>query len=216
MMTVAFVVLLAALVARERYQLAIVAGDSMLPNLRSGALLVVDKRAYQHDRPKRGDVVVAQYSGGLVVKRIVGLPGEAVEVRQGLLYIDGTPRAESYDVRGSLLNVAGGTLGESEYATLGDNRGVPSSISVHPIVSRRDLVGKVVAQPGKLLRASFWLGARPARDCLQTGTVEIGVGKPSNRPPTARAELARSLMGRSCPARMILASMILPNPRCYR
>ena len=76
------------LMFRSTYRLTLVSGDSMLPTLRSGDLLLVNKRAYEQLEPNRDDIVVARYAGGLIVKRVVGLPGEELEVRGGRVFVN--------------------------------------------------------------------------------------------------------------------------------
>jgi signal peptidase I len=129
---------------RSRYELALVVGKSMLPTLTPGDLLIVDKKAYRRKEPVRGDVVLAEYRKELVIKRIIGLPGEEVEVKQGRLYINGTSRQENHPVELGCLNIQSGTLLMGRFATLGDNRSVAPAQVIHPIVSKENIVGKVV------------------------------------------------------------------------
>jgi signal peptidase I len=129
---------------RDHFRLSIVVGTSMLPTLSPGEVLLVDKRAYQKKVPQRGDIVVARDASGWIVKRVVGLPGEAAEVRKGKLYINGAPFGESYPVEPGLLEVGKGKLLSDDYATLGDNRAIPSALAIHPILTKSDILGKVV------------------------------------------------------------------------
>jgi signal peptidase I len=139
------------LVFHAHFQLAVVAGDSMLPTLKPGDVLLLDRRAYKRTEPQRGDIVVARYSAKLIVKRIVGLPGEELEVKAGTLYIDGMPRREDYRTAEGLLDVAKGKLFDGDFATLGDNRAIPAVLAVYPILSKPDILGKVVFSFGKRL-----------------------------------------------------------------
>jgi signal peptidase I len=148
-LTGGLVLIAIGLLFRSHYRFALVAGDSMFPTLKSGELLLVDERAYDHVEPRRGDIVVARYSGGLVVKRIVGLPGEEVEVRGGMLYINGGLVKESHPVDPGDLSVGKGWLLDGDFATLGDNRAVASALAVHPIVTKAEILGKVVLAVGK-------------------------------------------------------------------
>ena len=143
------VVLIAlALLFRSHYRLAVVDGNSMLPTLRPGELLLVDELAYDQAEPRRGDIVVVRYAGEWVVKRIVGLPGEEVEVRDGRLYVNGGLVKEHHPVAPGDLRVGKGWLLEGDFATLGDNRAVPSALAVHPIVTEAAILGKVVPALG--------------------------------------------------------------------
>jgi signal peptidase I len=142
--TAGTVLVLFGLWFRSAYQLGVVSGDSMLPTLRSGSLLLIDKRAYEQVKPNRGDIVVARYAGGLVVKRVVGLPGEEVEVQRGRLYVNGTRVQESHAINPGDLFIGEGKMLPADFATLGDNRAVSPGTAVHPIITKADIVGKVV------------------------------------------------------------------------
>lgn len=138
------VVALTALVVSWRYRLVWVVGDSMLPTYRTGDLLVVDKRAYLRSPPSRDDVVVARHHDELVVKRVVGLPGEQIEVRSGRVQVNGVIRAALHDVQLGLLDIAPGRLLADRYAILGDNRGISPASFIHAVVAPEQIVGEVV------------------------------------------------------------------------
>jgi signal peptidase I len=143
-LAVAAALLCLQLVVHSRLQLALVVGNSMLPTLTSGDLLLVDKWAYKKADPHRGDVVVIRYAKELIVKRIVGLAGEEVEVKQGTLYINGAPCPETYITEPGSLAIGKGRLLKERFASLGDNRAVSPALAIHPIVSKSDILGKVV------------------------------------------------------------------------
>jgi len=132
------------LVFRAHFGLYIAKGESMHPGLRSGDLVLVDKLAYRAKDPERGDIVVAREGNDLIVKRVVGLPGEAVELRQGRLYVNQRPLAEGYAVEPGWLSLRRGRLLEDRYALLGDNRSVSSSVFVHAVVSKDQILGRVI------------------------------------------------------------------------
>jgi signal peptidase I len=132
------------LVFRAHFSLYIAKGESMLPGLRSGDLVLVDKLAYRATDPERGDIVVALEGNDLIVKRVVGLPGEEVELRRGELYVNRRPLAEEYAVEPGWLSLQRGRLLEDRYALLGDNRSVSSSVFVHAVVSKDQILGKVI------------------------------------------------------------------------
>jgi signal peptidase I len=76
-----------------------VEGQSMEPNLHSNQRLVVEKLSYRFHGPQRFDVVVLKLPNQgeeLLIKRVVGLPGDTIEIRDGQVYIDGTPLAEPF------------------------------------------------------------------------------------------------------------------------
>jgi signal peptidase I len=133
------------LIARQHLSLSLVRGDSMEPTFGSGAVLLVHTRAYRGHPPERGDIVLAALRDCLVVKRVVGLPGEEIEVRSGRVYINDTALTEAYaSVRGA-LSIESGRLGRETFALLGDNRDLTRMTPVHAIVRNDQVVGKVVA-----------------------------------------------------------------------
>jgi len=76
-----------------------VQGQSMEPNLHTDQRLVVEKVSYRFHGPRRGDVVVIRVPSqgeDLLIKRVVGLPGETVEIHDGQVYIDGQLLDEPY------------------------------------------------------------------------------------------------------------------------
>lgn len=144
------------LIVRAHFGLCVARGESMLPSLESGDFVLVDKLAYQHAPPERGDIVVARVGSELIVKRVVGLPGEEVELRQGQLFVNQRPLAEDHAVKPGWLSLRRGRLLADKYALLGDNRSLPVSVSVHAVAAPPQLIGKVI------FSARLWpLGARP-------------------------------------------------------
>ncbi len=78
-----------------------VEGQSMEPNLHTNQRLVVEKVSYRFHGPQRFDVVVLKLpnqSEDLLIKRVIGLPGETVEIKNGRVYINGEPLEEPYTV----------------------------------------------------------------------------------------------------------------------
>ena len=121
-----------------------VRGSSMEPTLHNGQYLVVSKVAYWLRPPARGDIVVFQAPTGVAddyIKRIVGLPGEQVGVRDGEVFIDGAPLEETYVVRQGYYS---GTweLGANEYFVLGDNRSSSSDSHTWGTLPRDHIIGK--------------------------------------------------------------------------
>jgi signal peptidase I len=134
------------LVLQAQFRLVLVVGESMRPTLRHGNLVVVDKRAYRQRDPQRGDLVVAWCHDELIVKRVVGLPGEELEVIDGILYVNRRPLVETHPLHIGSLNIGRGTLASGRFALLGDNRGLPEGQTVSAIVSKADMVGQIVCR----------------------------------------------------------------------
>lgn len=121
----------------------------MHPALRDGDIaLVIRQRSLD-----RGRIIAFRArTGGTAavrVKRVVGLPGEVVEFRDGLLFIDGAHFPEPY--LGGLpanvgLDAASWTLGEGDYFVMGDNRARSSDSREHGPARAEDVIGAVVAR----------------------------------------------------------------------
>jgi signal peptidase I len=131
-------------VLQDRYRLTFVQGTSMQPTLATGDLLIVRKHAYDRAEPVRGDLVVANYQDGLIIKRVVGLPGEEVEIKNGTLFIGDRPLPEGHGIRAGPVNILKGKLFEGKFAILGDNRAIPPGQFVHAVVTKDQILGKVI------------------------------------------------------------------------
>ena len=89
--------------------------------------------------PQRGDIVAFRTEPGLMVKRILGLPGEEIATRDGVFYVNGRPLAEPYIRFAGGATIAPGRLGPNRFVMAGDYR-LGSEIAV---VSRDRIVGRV-------------------------------------------------------------------------
>lgn len=104
-------------------------GDSMNPVLRNGDVVLVNRIIYNATTPKRGDIIVFKPKGNenahYYIKRIVGLPGESVEIIENRIYIDGEKLDEDYvatDIDDVGIVSEKIQLAGDEYFVLGDNR----------------------------------------------------------------------------------------------
>ena len=100
-------------------------GPSMTPTYTDGQLLLVNRLAYRFGRPiERGDIVALRLRGGkaVLVKRIIGLPGERIRIEDGQVVIDDQPLNEPYCVYRLPWNIQEATLGPAEVFVIGDNR----------------------------------------------------------------------------------------------
>ena len=127
-----------------------VSGSSMETTLSDKDQLIVDKRTYRFRDPKRYDIVVFPYQyqdNTYYIKRIIGLPGETVQILSGMVYIDGMRLDEHY---GNEMMENPGiaeeplTLDENEYFVLGDNRNNSSDSRASDVglIHRKDLIGR--------------------------------------------------------------------------
>ncbi len=136
--------LLSLLVLWINFRLVIVKGTSMQPTFRTGDLLLVYKFAYRTTEPQRADIVVSRYRGDLIVKRVVGLPGEEVAVQSGSLLINGIQNIEGHGIEPGELTIEKGKLLNGRFALLGDNRAFSVAEQIHAVVAKSDMVGKVI------------------------------------------------------------------------
>lgn len=104
-------------------------GQSMEPTLSSGDRVLTNRLIYKITEPKRGDLIVFKPNGNenshYYIKRVIGLPGETIQIVEGFIYIDGEVLIE--DIKFEKMEHAGIaeeeiTLGEDEFFVLGDNR----------------------------------------------------------------------------------------------
>lgn len=101
-------------------------GSSMSPILNSGDVVLMNRAAYDLGKPERYDIAVFEKENSSYnIKRIIGLPGETVQIKNNLVYIDGIPLDSEGPL--GLATIAGIAeypieLGEDEYFLLGDNR----------------------------------------------------------------------------------------------
>jgi signal peptidase I len=146
-------------------------GESMLPNLQNGEYILVNKFDYLIGSPQRGDIVVfravpAGEPNKDFIKRVVGLPGETVAVRNNVVYINGKALRETYHHLPSNYTFGPRKVPAGDYFVLGDHRG--NSDDSHMWTStwlpRSDIIGKAWV--------SYW---PPAQAHLYAGLPQIHV-----------------------------------------
>lgn len=149
--SLAIVVVISLFIVTYITQRTVVDGASMNDTLQNGDQLFVDKVSYRFSEPKRFDIIVFELKdapGTHYIKRIIGLPGETVQIVDGYIYINGELLEEHYG-KDEVIDEARRaaepiTLGEDEYFVLGDNRNNSTdgrSLSVGN-VNRSQIVGR--------------------------------------------------------------------------
>lgn len=133
-------------------QRTVVAGDSMLNTLHDKDNLIIDKVSYRFRDPERYEIIVFPYRYAeetFYIKRIIGLPGETVQIKDGYVYINEQKLEESFGrevIRADRYGQAAEPikLGEDEYFVLGDNRNesADSRETSVGILKREDLIGR--------------------------------------------------------------------------
>jgi signal peptidase I len=120
-------------------------GSSMEPNIHDGQVI---KAAAVEDISslQRGDIILFQMNEDAMMKRIIALPGETIEIRQGSILIDGKAYQEPYEVIAAGYDQEPVQLGEDEYYVLGDNR--PESRDSHEFgpITGDTITGRIVSK----------------------------------------------------------------------
>lgn len=147
----------------------VVEGSSMLPNLRDGERLLVEKITYRFRDPSYGEVVVFHHPNEpskRLIKRVIGVPGDTVTVAQGRVHINGIPLDEDY-INGPMVRwqqIGPLVVPEGHYFLLGDNRNA-SLDSRDPslgFVPKSRIVGRAIVR--------YWPLPRVAAVAAHTGT----------------------------------------------
>ncbi len=133
-----------------------VSGSSMQPLLNDRDVVLMNRLVYDFSAPERGDIVVFQREDQkLNIKRVIGLPGETVQIRNGQVYIDGEvlPKENSSFVASAGLAENPVLLGEDEYFLLGDNRDSSEDSRFANVgnVKKDQIIGKVWLKIAPLL-----------------------------------------------------------------
>jgi signal peptidase I len=129
---------------------AIVDGSSMEPNLHHGEKILINKVAYLFSGPDRGDIIVFDppvVSENDYIKRVIGLPGEFVEIKNGTVYIHKADNSiltldEPYIMEYPAYTFTSEVIPENCYFVLGDNRNKSGDSHYGWFVSRSDIYGK--------------------------------------------------------------------------
>ena len=148
---IVLVILAAYLIIEYAVEKTTMMGVSMNTTLNDGEKIIINKLAYLREDPKRNDVIIFSQSkngrGYYNIKRVIGLPGETVEIINGEVYIDSEKLQEVIPVE--TMRVAGLAdeailLGENEFFVLGDNRNYSedSRFANIGIVVKNDIIGK--------------------------------------------------------------------------
>ncbi|EOS26088.1 signal peptidase I [Lachnospiraceae bacterium 3-1] len=121
--------------------------SSMETTVMAGDRILVNRLSYVFAEPKRGDIVTFIYPDDgqtLYLKRILGLPGETIEGRKGVLYIDGKPLEKDFTQEISYDDFGPYQVPEGTYFMMGDNRkdSWDSRYWEHKFVKKEDIIGK--------------------------------------------------------------------------
>lgn len=118
-------------------------GVSMEPTYGDGSINFVNTLSYRFREPRRGDIVAIRLAGRrvMLLKRVVGLPGEHLAFREGTLIVNGQPIPEPYRKGGYDWNLPEVKIGSDEFFVIGDNRRMPPEFHEHGRVRRHKIAG---------------------------------------------------------------------------
>lgn len=137
-------------VAEARY----IPSGSMEPTLQINDRLIIDKISYNFRQPQRGDIVVFSPTEALkqqnfkdaFIKRVIGLPGETVEVKGGRVYVNGQALREQYIEEEPEYSYGPVTVPEDNYLVLGDNRNNSYDSHYWGFVPRQNIIGRAIVR----------------------------------------------------------------------
>ena len=145
-LTIIIPVVVAMLIHTYLFTFARVDGDSMLDTFHTNNITGVSRLHYRLNEPQRGEVITCHYdeTSKLYVKRIIGLPGETLEIIDGTVYIDGEPLQEDYLTRHDDYNYGPYQIGQDEIFVMGDNRPVSFDCRQLGPIPRDYIYGRVI------------------------------------------------------------------------
>lgn len=118
-------------------------GSSMEPNLHDGEYVLIDKVSFMLHLPERGDVVVLVRPGERdYIKRVIGLPGDTVEIRGGQAVVNGVILEEPYITQPIRVDLAARQVEPDRYFVMGDNRNNSSDSRSFGTIAAKDIVGR--------------------------------------------------------------------------
>jgi len=127
------------------FQTFIVVGSSMEPNFHWTQRLVINKASYHFHAPERGDVIVfhpVESRRVDYIKRVIALPGDTIEIKEGVVHINDTPLDEPYIKEPAHGDFPYDKIPDEHYFVLGDNRNNSNDSRNGWTVPRQNIIGK--------------------------------------------------------------------------
>lgn len=120
-------------------------GNSMNPTLLNGEYLIISNFAYMLDEPERGDIIVFEHprSDLNLIKRVIGLPGDTIEVNSGQVSVNGVPLQEPY-IQAPPTYSSSWVVPADQYFVLGDNRNNSSDSHSWGFLPQENILGKAL------------------------------------------------------------------------
>jgi signal peptidase I len=149
----------------------VVSGQSMDETFHNGNYLIIDELSYRFEEPKRGDVVVFKNprdESQDFIKRIMGLPGDAVKVQNGHVFVNGKQVNEGF-LKPDVVTNPGSFMHEGqevvvqpgEYLAMGDNRPHSSDSREWGFVTKAEIIGRVFVRYWPANQLGLWPAAYP-------------------------------------------------------
>jgi len=121
-------------------------GLSMNPTLQHGEYVLVSRLSYRTGQPQRGDIIVFSFPGDQkqdLIKRVIGLPGEVISIRNGEVLVNGVKLEEPYIAQSPVYN-GEWTVGEGQLFVLGDNRNDSKDSHQWGLLPVENVIGKAL------------------------------------------------------------------------
>lgn len=141
-----FAIILAFIIKTFVFATSIVEGESMEPTLQSGERVIFNKIIYILGEPSRGDIVIIQHPNKNYVKRVIGLPGETISMKNHILYIDDVEYDQSFiteEAKNHTGNFGPIKIPDDSYFVMGDHRAISKdSRNGLGFIDREDIIGR--------------------------------------------------------------------------
>lgn len=155
-------IIIALLLIQYVFSVTKVVGDSMNPTLKNDDILFLNKLKYRLGKVERGDIISLKYADTkYLIKRVIGLPGETIEIKNSTLYINNQKTEESY-IDDTLVykdfylkDLGYEKIPEDMYLVLGDNRLNSLDSREIGLIKKEDIIGKVAIRFWPLNKFKF-------------------------------------------------------------
>ncbi|MGI5941652.1 MAG: signal peptidase I [Pelotomaculaceae bacterium] len=151
LLTIVLAVLLSLAIRTYVAEARWIPSESMLPTLRIGDHLIIEKISYKLGAIDRGDIVVfkappASHLEEVMIKRVIALPGETVSIKDGVVYINGIPLEEPYELEKPREDFKPVTVPENSIFVMGDNRNNSFDSRFWGVLEKDMVIGKAFAR----------------------------------------------------------------------